>query len=609
MDIKRLKKIINENNIQKRITTTINKQNKKMMIITTSSIVLMIIILFFLQNNSPKIEKTDFYAQVQSISELNNNININKPGKIVWAEEIVISAQAMWSIKDIYVKEWDTASPNTKLINIKDDTANYGIMVQRAKNALNSARLQYWQQKTQIEQWIANSQLAIEQSKTALNTAQTLWEENLKSATNNLQNANTQKNALVSQLISEKGKLESLVDDILHQTDTVLWVTTEYKTKNDAYEIYLSAKNTSYKLQWKSQILSLYKQRDILKALNTDTNIPNKELKENVQKMDQIYSDIKNLLNTMENIYIKSVTSTVFPKTKLDWLMSANNMSQTVTQTNFTYFTQFKQSLDSALISNWDDYTIAWNDAANIWYNSTLASTQQQIVGSQIWLQTAQINYDSSVKNKNNILWLASANITSAQLAYQEVLKQFQKLTVVSPITGTIWKILIDKWQDIRVWTPLLTIINNSDPIIEIGITATEYQKINSWSIISILYIWQTLSGEILSISSQADINGMYNMTIKLNKKIENIWDTAQVTISSKTNKTTLPINTVHPLEKNKWYINIINKDNQPDILNITLWKARWDQIEITSEIPKNTKIIINDISNYNPNIHNIVIQ
>jgi len=83
MDIKRLKKIINENNIQKRITTTINKQNKKMMIITTSSIVLMIIILFFLQNNSPKIEKTDFYAQVQSISELNNNININKPGKIV----------------------------------------------------------------------------------------------------------------------------------------------------------------------------------------------------------------------------------------------------------------------------------------------------------------------------------------------------------------------------------------------------------------------------------------------------------------------------------------------------------------------------------------------
>jgi hypothetical protein len=251
---------------------------------------------------------------------------------------------------------------------------------------------------------------------------------------------------------------------------------------------------------------------------------------------------------------------------------------------------------------------ILWNEMADIWYQTTIAATQQQISDANIWLKTAQANYDTAIKNQNNTLWLLSSNITNAELAYKEALRQCEKLNIKAPITGTIGKILVDKWQEIRVGTPLLTIINNSDPIVEVWITSTEYKKINSGSIVTIEYMWKILSGEIISISTQAAWNGLYNVIIKLDQKIDIIWDTAKIKISSKTNKLTLPLNIVHPLDWNNWYIYILSW-NQPDVLNIQLWEIRWENIEITNKIPDNIKIITNDISNYNSTIHNLIIK
>jgi multidrug resistance efflux pump len=512
----------------------------------------------------------------------------------------------MWSIKEINIKEWDNVSNDKQLLTLNDDAANYGILVQRTKNALNSARLQYQQNQTQIEQWITNSRLALERSRTALNTAQSVWAQNIRWAENTLDSSDTQKNSLLLQMKSEKNKLENFLGDVLHKNDEILWVTTQYKTSNDDYEIYLSAKNTSFKLTAKTQLSSLYKQRNKLKALNTSNDISVQELKNNIEIMDNIYSEITNLLDTMDNVLIKSVSSTTFSQTTIDWLIAANNWLQTASQTNFTYFTQFKQQADSAIINNWDWFVIAWNESSEIGYQNTITSTQQQISDAKIWLETAEANYQTALKNKNSSLWLSSTNITSAQLAYQEALKQYQKLTITAPFTGTVWKILIDKGQDVSIWTPLLTLINKSDPIVEIWITASEYSKINSWSIVEIDYRWEIFSWDIVSLSSQAWSNGLYNVIIKLNQKIDIIWGTATIKISSKTNKITVPLNIVNPLDKNNWYIYILS-GWQPETLNINLWEIRWDQIEILSEISPDTKIITNNIANYNPNIHELV--
>ncbi|HRX63564.1 MAG TPA: HlyD family efflux transporter periplasmic adaptor subunit [Candidatus Absconditabacterales bacterium] len=600
-----LQKIIQE---AKSLVVRVYKQNRKMTIVTIATLLLIIVVTIFSKQERVNTDKIDFYANTQSIEDFGNNIQIDKPGKMIGAEEIVLSAQAMGSIKSIDIKEGDTVGNKQTLINIDDTIANYGILVQRAKNALNSARLQYSQSKTQLEQGISNSQLALQQSQTSLSTVSTLGEQNIRGAENSLNNSNTQKNSLVLQMESEKNKLQTFLSDVLHKNDDILGATTQYKSNNDSYEIYLSAKNTSFKLQGKNQLLDLYKQKDILEGLNVSSEISNTEIKENIATMNTIYSKINALLNTMENIFIKSVSSTTFPQATIDGLIAANNGLQATYNGNFSYFTSFKQSADSALIDNGNGELVLGNESADIGYQTTIASTNQQISDAQIGLESAQLNYDTAVRNKSNTLGLAATNITSAELAYQEALKQYEKLKVQAPITGTIGKILVDKGQEIGVGTPLVTVINNSDPIVEVGITAAEYNKINSGSIVKVNYMDKAYTGNIVSIASQAGNNGLYNIIIQLEEKVDIIGDTAEIQISSNIDKFMLPLNLVHPLEKNEGYIYIL-KDGEPETLNIELGQIRGNEIEVLSQFPQGTEIIMNNIENYNPNIHNLVIE
>ena len=583
-------------------------QNKKMLAVSIATFVLIIIVVAFSQQDIVTWEKLDFFVETKTIEDFNNEIEINKPGKIVGAEEIVISSQAMWTVKDIKTKEWDDVENGSILVELNDNLANYGIMVEKARNALNTARLQYWQNKNQLEQTIKNNQIALESSQNNLNTTQTLSEQNIKSAENNLKTVDSQKNSIILQMESEKTKLKSLLDNVLHQNDTILWTTSKYKTMNDNYEIYLSAKNTSFKLKWQKELSNLYKQKDVLDWMEISQNITNKQIKENIEKMDTIYKDIKNHLETMQNIFTNSVSSTSFPQTQIDWLIANNNWLQSSMQWNFSVFTNLKQTVESSFIEKDWEIKIIWSESTTIWYQSTLASTEQQLSNANIGLKTAELNYQSILENKENTLWLAAANIKNAELAYQEALKQYEKLKIKAPITWNVWKILVDKWQEISMWVPILTIINNSDPIVEIWVNSKELEVINSWSTIKIDYMWKTLSWEIISIWSQAWKNWLYNVIIKLKEKIEIIGDTAKIRIYNKNQKLALPINIVNPLEENNWYIYVI-KNWEPEILNITFGEVWWDKIEIITQIPKNTEIITNNISNYNPNIHDLKIE
>jgi multidrug resistance efflux pump len=584
----------------------ISQTDKKMIIISISTFFIIILVLIFSKQDVIKAEKLDFFVHTQSVESFWNEIEINKQGKIMGSQEIIVSAQAIWRVKEIFVQEWQEINNEWILVEVWDTIANYKIMVDRAKNALNAARLQYSQNKSQIEQMIENNQIAIESSKNTLNTTQVLGQQNIKSAENSLQTADSQKNSIILQMESEKTKLESLLDNILHQNDTILWVTNKYKTANDSFEIYLSAKNSSFKIKWENQLLSLYKQKNILKSIEVWKDIKNDDIKNNIEKMDKTYKDIKDFLITMQNILTNSVSSTSFPQTQIDGLITSINGLQASMQSNFWFFTNLKQTIDSSLIEqNWET-KIIWSESTQIWYQSTLASTEQQISNATIWLKSAELNYQSTIKNKESTLWLASSNIKSAELAYQEALKQYEKLKIMAPITWTVGKILVDKWQEISMWTPILTIINNSDPIVEMGINLNELNKINQDSKVLIEYMWEVISGNIMSIWSQAGANWLYNVSIKLNRKIDIVWDIANIKIFNQIDKFTLPINIVYPLEKNSGYVYVL-QNNKPKILNITLGEVWWDRIEILSEIPANTKIITNNIWNYNPNINNLV--
>lgn len=582
------------------------QKNRKMTIVSIWTIFFIIIFLAFSGWQKNNINKIDFYVETKALQDFTNEIEINKPGKIVWAQEILVTAQAVWSIKNIIFEEGESVWENDKLIELNDDIANYNLMVQRSKNTLNSARLQYQQNKNQFDQMIQWNKLTLESSQKTFNTTQSMWEQTLKSAENTIKTSWNQKNSILLQMESEKNKLDWFLTNVLHQIDTILWETNKYKTMNDSFEIYLSAKNSSYKLNGSNQLLKLYKQKDLLNWIKTNSDIDNWEIKNNIEKMNTIYQEIKALLETMQNILTNSVSSSTFPQTQIDGLISMINWLQMSQQNNFSMFTSLKQNTDSSIVK-WESwFNVIWQESSEIWYQSTIISTEKQIFDAWLWIKSAELNYESAVKNQSSTLWLASTNIRSAELAYQDSLNQLEKLNIKAPISWTIGKILVDKWQQIWIWTPIISIINKDEPMAEVWITTNEYSKINSWSRVLIEYMWEIISGNIVSISSQAWTNWLYNATIKLNKKVDIIWDVANIKIYNNNDNFTLPINIVHPLENNNAYIYTL-QDNKPNILNIKIWEVRWDRVEILSEIPSNTVIVTSNIWNYNPSIHNLI--
>jgi|GEM_PF-5251198 len=87
-----LQKIIQE---AKSLVVRVYKQNRKMTIVTIATLLLIIVVTIFSKQERVNTDKIDFYANTQSIEDFGNNIQIDKPGKMIGAEEIVLSAQAM----------------------------------------------------------------------------------------------------------------------------------------------------------------------------------------------------------------------------------------------------------------------------------------------------------------------------------------------------------------------------------------------------------------------------------------------------------------------------------------------------------------------------------
>jgi hypothetical protein len=93
--------------------------------------------------------------------------------------------------------------------------------------------------------------------------------------------------------------------DAFKKIDEVFGITLGNKTKNDAYEIYLSAKNTSLKTQVESEFYRLYGMLPIVS--NIYSGMQNSEI-------SQYLFDVANLLKICADAVNNSISSSTFPQ-------------------------------------------------------------------------------------------------------------------------------------------------------------------------------------------------------------------------------------------------------------------------------------------------------
>lgn len=69
-----------------------------------------------------------------------------------------------------------------------------------------------------------------------------------------------------------------------------------------------------------------------------------------------------------------------------------------------------------------------------------------------------------------------------------------------------------------------------------------------------------------------------------------------------------LPINIIAGVQNNKGTISLLNNKGEIENKVVTIGKVRGDSVQLMTQIPENYRIILSDISNYNPDDFTIVI-
>ncbi len=624
---------------------------KHKLISSLGSIWITTILLFSLSacdTASQTVEKKPFFITTETINGSGTGIAIVKQWKIVGDQSIIVTSQVSGRVKNIKSKIGKQVAEGDTIIQMSDDIANYALQVKRAKTALNNAILSYNQSKINIDSSISSAQNQLSQSEQnflaskksaeqslqqAMQTVNNAWLQdgsptalNIEQIVTNVENQITN---IKKQYALQINQIDDLLTDVLYQEDMLLWVTQKYKQFNSKYYTYLWAKDISQKQSTESMIWALYRLQKELQWLNTE-NVSNKDLIASVDRIDNIYKQIDTSLQSIIIVLNNSVAGVNLTKTQISNFTTIFNGLQTRSQTSRAGFVAYQNQLNALLWNIAIDSSLSETDIVNtiakqqikialtqakeqeksakIALESTKINTKNAISNNQIALKNAQINYSSKTQNKNNQIGLLANNITQARINYQDMLDLYNKLTVKSPIEGSIGDVFVDKGQEIHPWTPLFSVVSDQDPMIEIFVTTKEHDMIHIGQTVNISYNNTSLTGEVISISDVATANMLYKIQIKLDHPVDLLWDVASVQIPIQVDKLLLPLQSVTALQEGKGFIYLL-KDNQPERFDVELGQVWEDKIEILNSLPQNSTIISSDISNYNPEKFQFTLQ
>lgn len=545
-------------------------------------------------------DKQDFFVETMSFNDFDQQVFISKPGRVAGSQDIVVSSQVAGRIKTLAKKDWDIVSGEQLVITVADTVANYWLQVQRAASAVSRASLQSKQTKVSLDKSLTDVALALDVAKNNYSVTQQTTEQSLKSADLNSSSAGAQSKNLYLQFPIEKNGLLNSIDTILHQVDTYLGVTNKYAYQNDDYEVYLSARSTSYKTDTAQQLLSLYTLRAEIAALPSDVN-DSVSLSNGVDVLQKWYDKAKQVLDWMRNALINSVEANTFPQTTIDAYKATIDGLNSSLQWSKTAFVGYRKQITSLLSPGSEWSLLEINKAqAEVAYDTTRINTDNAIFSTQIGVKSAETNYTSLMKNKDIQLGMANNAVYDASLAYQDALTRFNNLSVKAPIPGVIWNILVDVGQEVAPGTPLFTISNNNQQTIEVYVTAEERWYISLKQIAKISYGGLDFTGTILSVSSVADKNTLYKVMVWFDDSVPLLGGIASVQLPISLPFLVLPLNVITPVSENKWFVWTYNWTGLQK-QSVVLWRV-WDSyVEIFSGLANGTTIVTNDVSYFDP--------
>lgn len=144
----------------------------------------------------------------------------------------------------------------------------------------------------------------------------------------------------------------------------------------------------------------------------------------------------------------------------------------------------------------------------------------QSVTNAKIALENARLAYDTSVKNRVLTLEKLKISENDAGIALEQSEREYEKLSIIAPIDGSITRVLASVGQDVAPGT-LMVELANRNPEILFDVEANVAKLLEVGSTQNVQYQGKTYSGAVVGVSEVATDSLLYSARIKLNQTVD----------------------------------------------------------------------------------------
>ena len=523
--------------------------------------------------------------------------NTKKNFTILWEvfpekESVFASKVPDWIISKIYVKNWDKVKKWQVLMEIKSAKTlqnylnaknNYqkavAVWNQSIKSAsvnLNNLKSLSEKQKNELTESLSSSKssinLAIQKAEADLQSIILLNQKMEKTARENLENA--MKSAVI---LSEK---------TLNDIDKILWIEDRNEENAMKYQSYL----------WNLNTESLYNARDNYRLAKKffDENKNSTDLEKILELLKKVKISSDSNLKLLKN----STTGSNFTNTELQNLINSFSASSSTIQSSLNSLVSLTNALNTTIESNQKNKTTAENalkivkNAGENWNSKTIltaeSSYEKNIKSLDNSIQSTEENLKSVQKSVQQNISAALANLKNAEIAMQD-------LIIKADFSGEVSDIFVDKWDNVWLWTKLVSVSNNSQFKIVAFLSKYQISWISKWDLVK---IWKKSHDKIFSISSNSDpITKKYKVEILHENPFLSAWQFIELTFTRNldliwSDKIFLDLPAVFVTDKED-YVWLVDSENKIKKQKVELGGIFWNKIEIVNGLKKWDFVII----------------
>lgn len=464
-------------------------------------------------------------------------------------DTITLSAKIWWKITSINKEVWDKVSPNELVAELDGSEAKTGFssasdIITQLEILKSSTALTFDKQilaaQEKVKQVINGVDIAaiwILGTNNWLNDVQNISKEQLKTVKTQIEQAKTWLETAKLNLENTQDSLEQKKSDIYNNSknsisqanilatniidflDNFYWITEWNKYKNDSYEIYIWAKNTTLKTDAENKLRALISKFSNIRNMPLDTN-ENIELALN--SYNSLFSqDIRNLLKLNYQVLENSISSSSFSEslinsykeqtTKMQW-----NLENALLTVSWNYFLWLKWSIDSIA-----SFKKESRNSVDMLQRQVVLAQKQIDTLNQTYLQyeamsagqITDINTKKEISNKQkelreNQLSEAKLSIETYKQQKESSLKQIDtqiaqvkswkndasvmidNSKIISPINWIVIKKMAELGQVVWWAMPVLVVATNSDIKILISIPDEVKQNTFIWDKVNVEIEW-----------------------------------------------------------------------------------------------------------------------